>query len=123
MWIALRIALLYGAPIVAVASAIAVFVLLWMRVRRGALSRARAAALYPLALLLAPAAVGVIWGTAELASYFSVPAGSYAWDASVALALLYALLPIATYVGIPVAVLVIGFWTMLWAQGRKRWKR
>ncbi len=118
MWIALRIAVLYGAPVVAVAAAIAYLVVLWLRVRRGALSRARAAALYPLALLLAPAAVAVVWATAELASYFSVPAGGYAWDASEALALFYALLPIAAYVGIPVAVLALVFWITLAA-----WKR
>ncbi len=123
MWIALKIAVLYGAPALAVALAIATFAVLWLRVRRGALGRAKAAALYPLALLLAPFAVALVWATAELASYLSVPAGGYAWDAGEALALLYALLPIAAYVGIPVAVLTVGFWALLWAQGRKRWKR
>jgi hypothetical protein len=122
VWITLRIAVLYGAPIAAVAAAIAYFALLLVRVRRGALGRARAAALYPLALLLAPAALAVVWVTAELASYFSVPAGGYAWDASEALALVYALLPIAGYVGIPVAALTVAFWFVLWA-GRNRWKR
>jgi len=119
----LRIGVLYGAPALALALAAWLFWLLWRRVRRGALGRARAAALYPLALLLAPAAVALIWATAELASYLSVPAGGFAWDAGDALALLYALLPIAAYVGIPVAVLTVGFWVLLWAQGRKLWKR
>jgi hypothetical protein len=118
VWIAFRIAVLYGAPVVAVAAAIAYLVALRLRVRRGALGRARAAALCPLALLLAPVAVAAIWATAELASYFSVPAGSYAWDAAEALALLDALLPIAAYVGIAIAVLVVVFWITLAA-----WKR
>jgi hypothetical protein len=113
VWITLRIGVLYGAPIVAVAAALAWFVLLWPR----------AAALYPLALLLAPTAVALIWGTAELASYLSVPAGGFVWDAGEALALLRALLPVAAYVGIPVAALTVVFWITLWAAGRKQWKR
>ncbi len=123
MWLGVRIAVLYGAPIAAVAAAVAWFALLWLRVRRGKLSRVRAAALFPLALLLAPAALAAVWASAELASYFAVPAGSFAWDAGEALALLYALLPVAAYVGIPVAALVAGFWIALWAAGRKRWKQ
>lgn len=123
MWLAVRIAVFYGAPALALALALAYFAVLVLRVRRGTLGRARAAALYPLALLLAPAALALIWATAELASYLSVPAGGFAWDAGEALGLLYALLPIAAYVGIPVAVLTVVFWALLWAQGRKRWKR
>ncbi|MGA7986570.1 MAG: hypothetical protein WCA01_15430, partial [Burkholderiales bacterium] len=76
-----------------------------------------------LALLLAPAAVALIWATAELASYLSVPAGGFAWDSGEALTLLQALLPVAAYVAIPVAALTVVFWALLWAQGRKRWKR
>ena len=119
MWITLRIAVLYGAPIVAVAAALVWFVLLWRRVRRGTLRPARAAALYPIALLLAPAAQAVVWATAELASYFSVPAGGFVWDPGEALVLLQALLPIAAYVGIPIAALVIVFWITLFARCRK----
>jgi hypothetical protein len=122
VWITIRIAVLYGAPVLAVALAAAVFAWLLVRVRRGTLRPARAAARYPLALLLAPAAVAVVWATAELAAYFSVPAGGYAWDAGEALALLRALLPIAAYVGIPVAALTVAFWIVVWT-GRKRWKR
>jgi hypothetical protein len=119
MWIALKIGVLYGAPALAAVLAIAYFALLWVRVRRGALGCARAAALYPLALVLAPAAVALIWATAELASYFSVPAGGFVWDSGEALALLHALLPIAAYVGIPIAALVIVFWITLFARCRK----
>jgi hypothetical protein len=67
--------------------------------------------------------VALIWGTAELASYLSVPAGGFVWDAGEALALLRALLPVAAYVGIPVAALTVVFWITLWAAGRKQWKR
>lgn len=114
--------MLYGAPVAAVAAAGAYFVVLWRRVRRGTLAPARAAARGPLALLLAPAALGLVWGTAELSSFLSVPAGSFSWDWREALALLRALLPIAGYVAISIAALTVVFWIVLRA-GRKRWKR
>ena len=120
MWIALRIAVLYGrlsSP--SRRRSRSRLALLLRRVRRGTLWPARAAALYPLALLLAPAAVALIWATAELASYFSVPAGGFVWDSGEALVLLQALLPIAAYVGIPIAALVIVFWITLFARCRK----
>ena len=110
--------MLYGAPVVAVAAAAAYFVLLLRRVRRGTLAPARAAALYPLALLLAPAALGLVWATAQLSSWLSVPAGTYTWNGSEALALLRALLPIAGYAGIPIAILALVFWITLAA-----WKK
>ena len=119
MWLAARIAVLYGAPVVAVAAALAYFALLWVRVRRGKTGRGRAAALFPLALLLAPAALAVVWATAELASYFALPAGQFVWDAGEALELLRALLPIAAYAGIAIAALMAAFWIVLAASRRK----
>ncbi len=113
MWLAIKIGVFYGAPIAAVGLAIAWFALLLVRVRRGALSRGRAAALYPLTLLLPVAALIAVWGTAELASYFSVPSGQYVWDGSSAVEFLIGLLPLAAYVGTPIAVLVVLFWAIL----------
>jgi hypothetical protein len=118
VWLAIRIAVLYGAPAVAVAAAAGYFFVLLRRVRRGTLAPARAAALYPLSLLLAPAALGLVWATAELSSWLSVPAGTFNWDWGEALALLRALLPIAAYVGIPIAILALAFWITLAA-----WKK
>jgi hypothetical protein len=113
MWLAIKIGVFYGAPIVAVVLAIAWFAVLLVRVRRGAISRGRAAALYPATLLLPVAALIAVWGTAELASYFAVPSGQYVWDGSAALQFLTGLLPYAAYAATPIAVLVALFWAVL----------
>ena len=113
MWRAIKVGVFYGAPVVALVLAIACIVLLLVRARRGTLSRGRAAALYPLTLLLPVAALIVVWGTAELASYFAVSSGRYVWDGSAALQFLIGLLPLAAYVGIPIAALVVLFWAIL----------
>ena len=113
MWLAIKIGVFYGAPIAAVGLTIAWFAVLLVRVRRGTLSRGRAAALYPLTLLLPVAVLIMVWGTAELAGYYAVPSGQYAWDGSAALQFLLSLLPLAAYVAIPIAVLVVLFWAIL----------
>jgi hypothetical protein len=113
MWLAIKIGVFYGAPIAAVGLTIAWFAVLLVRVRRGTLSRGRAAALYPATLLLPFAALIIVWGTAELAGYYAVPSGQYAWDGSAALQFLLSLLPLAAYVLIPIAVLVVLFWAIL----------
>lgn len=113
MWLGIKIAVLYGAPILAVVLAIAYFAALLVRVRRGTLSRGKAAALYSGTLLLPVAAVIVVWGTAELASYFTVASDRFVWDGSAALQVLIGLLPIAAYAGAPIAVLVVLFWLTL----------
>lgn len=109
LWI--KIGILYGAPVVAVVLAIIYFVVLLLRVRRGGMTSRKAAARYPLTLLLAPATVVAVWGTAELASYLSVPSGRrYVWDAGAAWDILISLTPIAGYVAAPIAFLVVAFW-------------
>jgi hypothetical protein len=113
VWLGIKIAVLYGAPILAVVLAIAYFAVLLVRVRRGTLSRGKAAALYSGTLLLPVAAVIVVWGTAELASYFTVASDRVVWDGSAALQVLIGLLPIAAYAGAPIAVLVVLFWLTL----------
>ena len=113
MWLWLKIAVFYGAPVLAVVLAIAYFAMLLRRIRHGTLSRRKAAALYLLTLLLPVAAVIVVWSTAELASYFSVGSDRYVWDASAALDVLIGLLPIAAYAGAPIAVLLVLFWLSL----------
>ncbi|MBI4194338.1 MAG: hypothetical protein HY526_04590 [Betaproteobacteria bacterium] len=55
----------------------------------------------------------IVWATAELASYFAVASDQYAWDAGAALQLLVSLYPLAAYVGAPIALLVIVFWSVL----------
>jgi hypothetical protein len=110
MLLAIKIGVFYGAPIVALILAVAYFVVLLVRVRRGTIDRKQAAARYSATLLLPVATLIVIWGTAEVAGYFAYPSGQYAWDARVAVDSLLSLLPIAVYVGIPIAVLVVSFW-------------
>ena len=113
MWLAIKIGAFYGAPILAVVLAIAYLAVLLVRVRRGTTSRGKAAAYYAGTLLLPIAAVIVVWGTAELASYFAVASGQFVWDGGAALQVFLDLLPIAIYVGAPIAVLVISFWLTL----------
>lgn len=113
MWLAIKIAVFYGAPILAVVLAIAYFAVLLIRVRRGTINRRKAAALYSSTLLLPVAAVIVVWSTAELASYFAVGSDRFVWDGSAALQLMIGLLPIAAYAGAPIAVFVLSFWLTL----------
>ncbi|OGA37895.1 MAG: hypothetical protein A3G24_04920 [Betaproteobacteria bacterium RIFCSPLOWO2_12_FULL_62_13] len=113
MLLAIKIAVFYGAPILAVVLAIAYFAVLLVRLRRCTINRRRAAALYSSTLLLPFAAVIVVWGTAELASYFAVGSDRLVWDGSAALQSLIGLVPIAAYVGAPIAVLVVSFWLTL----------
>jgi len=113
MWLTIKIGVFYGAPILAVLLAAACFVGLLRRVRRGATGRARAALYYAATLLLPLATIGVLWATAQLASYASVASGQHVWDSGAAIALFIGLLPVAGYVGIPIAALVVLFWVTL----------
>jgi hypothetical protein len=113
MWLGIKIAVLYGAPILAVVLAVAYFAVLLVRVRCGTLRRWKAAALYSCTLLLPLAAVIVVWGTAELASYFAAGSDRFVWDGSAALEVLIGLMPIAAYAGAPIAVLAVSFWLTL----------
>lgn len=111
LWI--KIAVLYGAPVIAVLIAVVFFVVLLLRVRRGGMTRGKAAAVYPVVLLLPVATLLIVWGTAEVASYLAVPSGRYVWDTHGALDVLVGLLPIAGYVAAPIALLVVAFWITL----------
>lgn len=113
MWLWVKIAVLYGAPSLAVALAMAYFAVLLVRVRRGTLTRGKAAARYATTLLLPLAAVIVVWGTAELASYFTIAFRRFAWDAGAAWEVLIGLMPLAAYAGAPIAILVVAFWLTL----------
>jgi hypothetical protein len=112
MWTLVRIGTLYAAPVAAVLVALVAFAVLLRRVRRGTVTRARAAALYTGTLLLPLAAVATVWGMAELSSYFAAPA-DYAWDGGAAVQVLLSLLPLGTYVGAPIVLLIVAFWTTL----------
>jgi hypothetical protein len=109
MWIAVRIGVLYAAPIVAIVLAIAYFIVLFLRVRRGAISPKKAALRYTSVLLLPIIVIVIVWGAGEVSSYFAAPE-DYRWDAESSWSFLVSLLPLAVYVGAPVVALVIGFW-------------
>lgn len=111
LWI--KIAVLYGVPVLAVLLALVWFVALLKRVRSGTMTRGRAAGLYALTLLLPFVAVVIVWGTAEVASYLAVASRGYAWDPQAALEVLVSLLPIALYVGAPIVALAVAFWLTL----------
>lgn len=93
--------------------AIGYFAVLFVRVRRGRMAGRQAAVRYSFTLLLPVAVVLVVWTTAEVAGYFAVPSGQYAWDGGAALEVLISLLPLGAYVGVPIAVLVVSFWSAL----------
>jgi hypothetical protein len=121
MWLYLRIGVLYAAPALAVLIAAAAFVVLLRRVRRGELERARAARLYAATLLLPLAAIVVVWLVGEASSYFAAGAGEFVWDPGTSLRFLVGLLPLASYVAAPIAVLVAAFWlTLALARDRNR---
>lgn len=111
MLLAIKIGVFYGAPIVAVVLALTYFAVLLVRVRRGAIERKKAAVRYSSTLLLPAVTVIVVWGTAEMTGYIAIPSGQYVWNASAAMDSLVSLLPIAAYVGIPIVVLVLAFWS------------
>ena len=113
MLLAIKIGVFYGAPIMALVLAVVYFAVLLARVRRGATERKKAAVCYLSTLLLPVAALIAVWATAELTGYLSVPSGQQVWDAGAAMESLISLLLIAAYVGIPIAVLVIAFWSVL----------
>lgn len=117
MWLAIKVGAFYGAPLLAFVLAVVWCVRLTVRARRGAMSRRRAAMLYPAALLLAIAAVAVIWLAGQAAAYFAVPAGSFVWNGAAALQFFVSLLPLAVYVALPIGVLVIVFWVVLATMG------
>ena len=109
MWIAVRIGVLYAAPIVAIVMAIAYFIVLFLRARRGAISHGKAALRYASVLLLPIVVIAVVWGAGEISSYFAAPQ-DYRWDAESSWSFLVSLLPLGLYVGVPTALLVIVFW-------------
>lgn len=108
MWIALRIGVLYAAPVVAVALAFAYFVVLWRGVRRGELPRARAARRFAWMLLLPFVVVFVVWGMGEVASYFAVGGDQYMFDLEASVQFLVSLAPLGGYVLAPIVVLLVG---------------
>ena len=116
----LRIGVLYGAPVVALLVAIVAFVVLFRRVRRGALDRGRAAALYATTLLLPIAVVLLVWGAAELASYLAVGGDQYTWNREASIDFLVGLVPLGLYVAAPIVAMVVGFAaTMVLSRSRR----
>ena len=109
MWIGIRIAVFYGAPIIAVGVAILYFALLLLRVRRATIEPRKAALRYTSVLLLPFAAVLVIWAAGEASSYLA-SSEDFHWDAEASRAFLMSLLPLGAYVGAPIVALVVTFW-------------
>ena len=110
MWITLKIGMFYGAPILAVVLALLWFVVLLLRVRRGQITRPRAALCYGWALVLPAFAVLLIWLTGEIAGYFSSSVERFVWDPELSWQLLLGLLPIGLYVGAAILALQLLFW-------------
>jgi hypothetical protein len=113
MWLTIKIGMFYGAPALALLLALAAFVALLLRVRRGRLSRRQAMLRYLWTLLLPPAAVLLIWLTGEAAGYFSSTLERYVWDPGISLNLLRGLLPLGLYVAAVIAALQLLFWVVL----------
>ena len=105
MWLAIRIGVLYAAPVLAVAIAIVCCVRLWRGVRRGNLPRSAAIGRFAWLLLLPVAVVLAVWATGEVASYIAVGGGAYAFDADASMQFLWSLAPLAGYVALPIVLL------------------
>jgi hypothetical protein len=112
MWIAVRIGVLYGTPIVAVGAAILYFGVLLLCVRRGAIDARKAALRYACTLVLPLVVILIVWGAGEMSSYLAAP-GDYHWDAELSRSFLLSLLPLGAYVGAPIAALVVTFWVAM----------
>ena len=105
MWLKIKIAMFYGAPLAALLAASVLVVVLALRVRGGRLARKRAALLFFWAWLAPAAALLLIALGGELAGFFSSNAVHYRWDMQRVAGLLHALLPVGG--GIAAAVLVL----------------
>src|SRR4030095_11680763 len=114
----LRVGVFYGAPVVAVVWAIAYFVVVVRRWRRGILPRSSAALRYASTLLLPVVAVLAIWATAEISSYLA-SAGSFEWDRAASIDVLRSLLPIGGYVALPIVALNMVLWVLLARAGHR----
>ncbi|MBY0266698.1 MAG: hypothetical protein K2W84_09825 [Burkholderiales bacterium] len=105
MWLSIKIAMFYGAPVAAVLAALVLAVVLVLRVRSGRLGWRHAGLLYLWAWLAPLAALLLIVLTGELAGYFSSTVTQYQWDGQRVLGLLQGVLPVAAYVAAAVVVL------------------
>lgn len=112
-WLTLKIGVFYGAPVLAVVLALAWFAGLLLRVRRGEMTRRRAALRYGWTLLLPFGAVLLIWLTGEIAGYFSSTVQHFSWDPEISLGFLLGLLPLGLYVGAVILALQPLFWISL----------
>lgn len=105
MWLSIKIAVFYGAPVAAVLAALLLMVVLALRVRNGRLPRRRAGLLFLWAWLAPAAALLLIVLTGEVAGYFSSTVTQYQWDGQRMLGLLQGVLPLAAYVAAAVLAL------------------
>lgn len=105
MWLNIKIAMFYGAPVAAVLAALVLAVVLVLRVRSGRLGWRRAGLLYLWAWQAPAATLLLIALTSEVAGYFSSTVTKYQWDGQRVLGLLQGVLPVAAYVAAAVLVL------------------
>lgn len=119
MWLLIRIGVLYAVPVLAVAAASVYFIVLYRRVRSGAMQRKPALLRYACTLLLAPVSLLVIWITAELSSFFALWPNVSLRDYSMSFAVLRDLAPLGGYIALPIVVLNLLFVALL-ARHRPR---
>lgn len=122
MSIELRIGVLYATPVLAVLVALLYFLLLWRRMRRGAMSRSRALRRFGWMLVLPIAVVLVVWATGELASYLAVAGARYAFDVRAAAQFLWSLAPLAVYVAAPILLLYAALAVVPVPRRYRRWR-
>jgi hypothetical protein len=121
MWIALKIGMLYGAPVAALVAALGWLAVTLLRYRRGTIDRGRAMRRYAWTFVLPFAAAFAIWATAEAASFFLFTGKEFKWDADSSLALLGVLVPVAGYLLGAVLVLNLALWaTVAWWRPRAK---
>jgi len=112
MPILIKIAILYGAPGLAVVLAVVAFVVSYLRVRAGKRTRASAIATYAATLLLPFLALLVVWLASDVSSFREAAPGASWSDYRPSIDLLKALLPLAGYLLIPIALLNVAFWVV-----------
>ena len=99
----IRIVSFYALPVLAVALALVAFLLLWRRVRSGALTAGQAIARYAVSLLFPLIAVVALWLIAAWGAAQATGAFAPSPDA------LVALLPLAAWLELPIVVLMAAF--------------
>ena len=110
MWTAIKVGVLYAAPIVSMILAVAYFAMLLVRVHRGKLAKSQAALRFATTFLLPLIVLVVVWGTGEIAGRLAGATRQFEWDPDASLQFLASLLPLVAYMYVPVIVLNAALW-------------